>query len=373
MGALDLQGVVRQCLDRYRQDHWVSPRQQQVLTHILQCRTEALGGLEQRCDRCGYEQPQYHSCRDRHCPKCQRKASQAWSEKQKAYVLPVDYYHLVFTLPHALNGWVQLHPEVLYRLLFQCVWATLSAFGADPKRLDGQLGMTAVLHTWGRNLSRHVHLHCLVPGGALGTEGDWHPARSTYLFPIQALSRHFRGRMVSALRHSRQAGDLSRITRPGEVDAVLNALMRTEWVVYSKACLGDAEHVVEYLSDYSHRIALTDGRLEETAEEGISLRYKDYRDRSRWKMLKLTGEELIRRFLLHILPKGFMRIRHYGFLANRCRQDKLQQIRLALAVEKTPDPVLESVPTHPDPVCPRCHRGSLKALSILAPKRTEGG
>ena len=165
----DLQTVLKAGLAHYRQTHTLSPMQVKVCGHIEACRTEAMGGRRMRCDRCGYQAPHYHSCRDRHCPKCQSRACGAWCDKQLQAVLPVTYYHLVFTLPHALNAWVQLHPETLYRRLFQAVWDTLKTFGADPKRLDGQLGMTAVLHTWGQNLAQHVHLHCLVPGGALGS------------------------------------------------------------------------------------------------------------------------------------------------------------------------------------------------------------
>ncbi len=185
-----VQGILQRFLSTEHLDY----QRQKVCTHLLDCRTEALGGLSWQCDTCGAEQPRYHACRDRHCPQCQGRAPRVWSERQQGNLLPVSYYHLVFTLPHRLNGWVQLHPQVLYRLLFQAVWATLKAFGQDPKRLGRELGMTAVLHTWGQTLSQHVHLHCLVPGGALQASGHWKPARSNYLFPVKALSRHFRGK-----------------------------------------------------------------------------------------------------------------------------------------------------------------------------------
>jgi hypothetical protein len=189
----DLQTVMHEFLPGYCETHSVSPRQREVCTHIHACRTEALGGVELHCDHCDYAQPWYHACRDRHCPKCQWRATEAWCNKQCQAVLPVTYYHLVFTLPHALNAWVQLHPQLIYALLFKAVWATLKAFGADPKRLGGQLGVTAVLHTWGQQLWRHVHLHCLIPGGALDATGQWQAARGNYLFPDRALAHHFRG------------------------------------------------------------------------------------------------------------------------------------------------------------------------------------
>ncbi len=310
-----LQAVFGRFLDDYRQHHRLSPAQEKACRHIEQCRTEALGGLQQRCDRCGYDAPQFHSCRDRHCPKCQGQAQQTWCEKQQQAVLPVTYYHMVFTLPHELNGWVELHPKVIFRLLFQSVWATLNAFGHAPKRLNGSLGMSCVLHTWGQTLCRHVHLHCLIPGGALTEEGHWREARSNYLFPVRALSRHFRGRMVSALRQSANRSELHRITRPGEIDAQLDSLMKTEWVVYTKAYLKRPDTVVEYLSRYSCKTALNDRRILGTEGDKVKLCYRDYRDQNRRKVMDLDGEELIRRFLLHILPKGLMRIRHFGFLA----------------------------------------------------------
>jgi hypothetical protein len=369
----DLQSVMHQFLSGYREHHALSPRQAEVCAHIGACRTEALGGVALHCDHCDYEQPWYHACRDRHCPKCQWRATQAWCDKQCQSVLPVTYYHLVFTLPHDLNGWVQLHPEVIYRLLFKVVWATLKAFGADPKRLGGQLGVTAVLHTWGQQLWRHVHLHCLIPGGALDAAGQWHAARSTYLFSDRALSRHFRGRMVSELRRAYQRGELDRITRPGEVDAVLDRLMGVDWVVKTKPWIRKAETVVEYLSRYTHRTAISDSRIGAISEGEVEVSYKDYRDNDRWKWMQLPGEELIRRFLLHVLPKGLMRVRHYGFLANRCRKAKLAKIRELLG--QMVDEVVTDESTQAkksDWPCPKCHQGQMRIRLTLSPIRLTG-
>lgn len=290
-------------------------------------------------------------------------------------MLPVTYHHLVVTLPHDLNPWVQLHPEVIYALLFETVWATLSAFGADPKRLGGQLGMTAVLHTWGQTLSQHVHLHCLIPGGAFSDPGDWHPAKSTYLFPVRALSRHLRGGFVSRLRQNLKAGQLPRLEDPAQHEAMLSRLMAADWVVYSKPCLTHTEEVVDYLARYSHRIALTDGRILDLNGEQARLDYKDYRDGGRHKILNLSGEELIRRFLLHVLPKGFMRIRHFGFLANRCRTQRLSQIRAAIDAAPSPEPTEEAETSAPFAgyPCPACRQGRLQITAVLVPQRFEGG
>jgi hypothetical protein len=342
-----------------------------ICQRLLACRTEALGGLRWRCEHCADEQIRYHACRDRHCPQCQGRATRQWSERQRGHLLPVNYYHLVFTLPHTLNGWVELHPEVIYRLLFQSAWSTLKAFGQDPKRLGGELGMSAVLHTWGQNLSRHVHLHCLVPGGALGRDGRWKAAKGNYLFPVKALSRHFRGRMVTLLRERVQAGELHRVRRPGEVDTVLDTVMTESWVVYTKACLDHTGTVVDYLARYSHRIAITNARLLAIDDEGVTMRYKDYRDGAKQKTLWLRGEEFVRRYLLHLLPKGLMRIRHYGFLANRCRETKLAQIRPALAApeEKANGHDTERTRVDTGYPCPRCQQGRLHVVGQIAPTR----
>jgi hypothetical protein len=375
MANTSLQAVIAACLSGYAEHHPLGPHEWQVCHHILDCRTAALGGFALACDHCGDCPFLYHACRDRHGPRCQRRASEEWVERQRAAVLPVTYHHLVFTLPDTLNGWVEVHPEVIYSLLFETVWATLSAFGEDPKRLDGQLGMTAMRHTWGQTLVRHVHLHCLVPGGACGADGTWHPAKSTSLFPVRALSRHFRGGLVSRLRRAYQDGRLTRITAP-EVERVLNALMQPEWVVYAKPCLARTDTVIAYLGRYSHRIALSDRRLLNFDEEDhtVDVRYQDYRDGRRHQVMTLTGEELIRRFLLHVLPKGFMRVRHFGFLANRCRARCLTLIRTALAAPP-PEPAAEPKPTAPFDgyPCPKCRTGRLHVTAHLAPLRRGQG
>lgn len=365
-----LQAVMAASLDGYAAVHPLRPRQWQVCCHVRDCRTEALGGLSLRCDACGSEQPAYHSCRDRHCPRCQRRASADWCERQRAAVLPLPYHHLVFTLPHVLNPWVEVHDREIYALLFEAVWASLRAFAADPKRLDGQLGMTAVLHTWGQTLTRHVHLHCLVPGGALGAGGQWHPAKSTYLFPVRALSRHVRGGFVSRLRRALTEGRLQRIEDARQIEATLSALMATDWVVYAKPCITHTETVVDYLGRYSHRIALSDARVLAFEDGRTQIAWKDYRD-GRHKVMDLDGIELLRRFLLHVLPKGFMRIRHFGFLANRCRGTRLAEIRAAIAGQtKAAEPTAAAHSAAPpeDWPCPRCRRGRLHVIAEIPPR-----
>jgi len=364
--------TLQQALSRFLDPAGLDLQRRRVCGHLLACRTEAMGGMLLQCTDCAHQQPRYFSCRDRHCPQCQGRAMRQWAERQQAQTLPVRYYHVVFTLPHSLNGWVQLHPEVIHRLLFHSAWHTIRTFGRDAKRLGGAMGMSAVLHTWGQNLSQHVHLHCLVPGGALGEDGGWRTARSNYLFPVRALSRYFRGHMVSALRGAANAGELHRINRPGEVDGELHALMATEWVVYSKDCLEHTASVVDYLARYTRRIAISNARILAVGERQVTLRYKDYRDRNRNKQLVLDGEEFVRRFLLHILPKGLMRVRHYGFLANRCRARRLAQIRRALAVtEAAPDAANTACGPEPVYTCPHCRKPTMRTIGPITPRRAE--
>ncbi len=368
--CITLQGIFEQYLDDYSQIHKLDANRLKVCDHLLACHTPALGGLHYQCDHCEHEVPLYHSCRDRHCPQCQQRASKQWRDKQQQAVLPVTYYHLVFTLPHELNGWVQLHPEVIYALLFKAVWKTLKAFGSDQKYLDGKLGMSAVLHTWGQTLSQHVHLHCLVPGGALDQDQHWHPAKSNYLFPVKALSRHYRGNFVSALRQCANRGELGRVTNKGEVDTVLNQLMQKDWVVYSKHCLKQTDSIIGYLARYTHRIAISNQRIIDINQNQVRFSYKDYRD-DQHKVMALYASEFIRRFLMHILPKGLMRIRHYGILANRCRKASIKIIRQILAApaaDNQASTVSES-PTYP---CPKCRKGQLLPKYEIAPQLTWG-
>lgn len=367
---MDSPATVQGALERFLDEGALDGHRRKICGHLLACRTEALGGQRLRCDRCGEESCWYHGCRDRHCPQCQGRATRRWADRQHDAVLPVAYYHLVFTLPHPLNGWVHQHPEVIYRLLFRCAWSTLKAFGRDPKRLGGKLGMSAVLHTWGQTLIRHVHLHCLVPGGALLEDGQWKPAKGNYLFPVRALSRHFRGRMVSALRQSGEAGELLRITRTDEIARMLDDLMARDWVIYAKPCLNHTDSVVDYLARYTHRIAITNARILSVNQSGVSLRYKDYADHNRYKTMHLDGEEFVRRYLLHRLPKGFTRIRHYGFLAGCCRARDLAQIREALAVveERAEGPSTEAEHEMPAYRCPHCKIGILRLIGEILPR-----
>lgn len=387
-----LSDIIAATLPSYAKNHSLSPHQWQVCHHILDCRTEILGGALMRCDQCGHEAPWYLACRDRHCPGCQQHASDAWCEQQKASVLPVTYYHLIVSLPHELNPWIALHDRECYNLLFESVWSTLKAFGADPKRLKGQIGMTAVLHTWGQTLNRHVHLHCLIPGGGLTADGSWIPAKSTYLFPVRALSVHIRGGYVSRLRQAIKASQLPRLTDPKAIDERLDSLMNKDWNVYTKPCITYLDTVIDYLGRYTHRTALSHARLLRFENDQVDLRYKDYRD-EQYKVMTLSSEELLHRFLLHVLPKGYMRVRHYGLLANRHRKEKIEQIRSILSTQKQQLEPTESTQINDgrllndtpnsspfdDMPCPKCRQGHLHPVAVfgkngrfLIPYLTEG-
>lgn len=353
----------------------ISPQQGKVCHQILRCRTEALGGFQLRCQDCGEQQVLYHACRNRHC---QQQASEQWQQRERSNVVDAPYFHLVFTLPHELNGWVRLHPRVIYQALFSSVWETLNTLGHDPKRLNGQLGMTSVLHTWGQNLSQHVHLHCLIPGGALDAQNHWHPARSQYLFPIRVLSRLFRGKMVGQLRQAAEKERLYRVVRQGEVKQTLRLLMKKEWVVYAKSCLHKAATVVGYLSHYTRKIAISESRLLEVGEHNVSFRYQDYRDNQQ-KVMTLSGSEFLRRYLQHVLPHGFMRIRHYGWLANASRRVKLPVIRDAIARQQgLSKPVNSDTPQtlnigFEGIACPCCKTGMMRVCYSLLPTQQEYG
>jgi len=337
-------------------------QQLKVLSHLTRCQTEAAGVEVYSCDDCGYQMQSLRSCRDRHCPNCQYRSTIKWCEARRQDILPVTYYHLVFTLPSELNGWVSCYPAVIYQLLFESVWHTLSEFGRDKKRLNGQLGMLSVLHTWGQTLARHVHLHCLVPGGALGGDGCWHGAKSNYLFPVKALSRHYRGHFVSRLREAKQQGLMDKISND-KFDHMLNQLMEKSWVVYTKAATYGHDKLIDYLGRYTRRIALTPNRLIAGNDHQVSLRYRDYRDGQN-KVMTLSNEELLRRYAQHILPKGFMRIRYHGFLANAVRAEKLDEIRRALKAVK----VLfkeEKPTTKGNPCCPDCGNNHWHYVGVI--------
>jgi predicted RNA-binding Zn-ribbon protein involved in translation (DUF1610 family) len=323
----------------YRRGHrgHLSLGQLKAMSAIERCRTCELGGHKLHCDHCGTDTIAYNSCRNRHCPKCQATAAARWLERQQHDVLPVPYFHVVFTLPEPLRRIAYQNQRVIYDLLFKCVSQTLLTIAGDKRHLGAKPGITAVLHTWGSNMSFHPHLHCIVTGG--GLRGDqWIACRKNFFLPVKVLSRHFRYRFLSALRHAYNNGelhcfgDLQTLEDPEWFDEHLRPLKSTEWIVYAKAPFAGPEAVLTYLSRYTHRVAISNRRLVRTSDHGVTFRYKDYRDgKTPWRSMTIRADEFIRRFLLHILPRGFHRIRHYGLLANARRNDNLRRARQRLA------------------------------------------
>ena len=363
----------------FRSANRLIPVQYRAMAAIEACRTERLGGHVECCDACGALRYHYHSCRNRHCPKCQTLAKERWLEARRAELLPVPYFHVVFTLPHELNALAQGNPRVLYALLFESVSATLIEFGANPRWLGGEIAATLVLHTWGQTLSQHLHLHCLIAGGALGANGQWVHPRKGFLFPVKALSQVFRGKFLAALGRRFNAGELQLAASTAELaDPVaqhrfIAQFRDNDWVVYAKQPFGGPQQVLDYLGRYTHRVALSNNRLVSVNDTHVRFRYKDYAHGNRRKVLALEAHEFIRRFLLHVLPTGFMRIRHYGLIANRTKAEKLAAARTALDHQPAPQPSqAESVEAFWLRVanldlhqCPHCHAGRMLVIGPL--------
>lgn len=370
----------------YRATHRLSADQLKVMRLIEQCRTAALGGHLDRCDVCGYELPSYNSCRNRHCPKCQTLAKERWLEQRRADLLPTGYFHVVFTLPHELNTLVLSNKRTLLTLLFTAVADTLQAFARDPRwRLEGRLGFLAVLHTWSQTLLDHFHLHCLIPAGVLRPDGTWRPARNSFLFRTHSLAKAFAYRYVQLLDHCyhtgalRLVGSLAAMAAPADFNRFLNSLQAKRWIVYAKRPFAGPQHVLDYLGRYTHRVAIANHRILSIACGNVTFSYRDRSDHDRLKQMTLGAQEFIRRFLLHILPSGFMKIRHFGFLANACKATTLNRIRRQLSSqapisEPSHEPPEESVAelmlrlTAKDITrCPRCGVGRLQTVEESCP------
>lgn len=371
----ELAAVVRACAPAYRERHGLSHGEERVLRAIAACRTEAMGGHVCACDMCGAQQYHYHSCRNRHCPKCQTRAKERWLDRQRAQLLPVPYFHVVFTLPHELNALIRFNARALYSLLFETAAQTLQEFAENPRWLGGTLGFTLVLHTWSQTLMHHPHVHGLVSGGALATDGHWQPAKSGFLFPVQALSRVFRGKYLDALVTLRQHGALRVPQTLTDITAwthLLTQLRQTPWVVYLKPPLSGPERVLEYLARYTHRVALSNDRLVSVNADEVCLRYRDRARGNARRLMRLPSHEFLRRFLLHVLPVGFKRIRHYGLTANRSKATQLAACRTALHTSTPAPPQVESAAdflirqTGRDVCrCPHCPQGRLVIIHHL--------
>jgi Putative transposase/Transposase zinc-binding domain len=356
--------IVRQHGDRVLARHraWVTGQHRRVLRAIAQCRTAALGGHRDRCDQCAQPVLSYNSCRDRHCPKCLTAARNAWVAAREQELLPVGYVHIVFTIPEPLARLALVNKRVVYDLLFRAAAETLLQVAKNPKRLGGNVGGLLVLHTWGQRLQHHPHVHCVVPAGGLSPDAtQWIHARARFFLPIPVLRQVYRGKLIAGLREAFRrgrlhfSGSLAPLATDGAFRAFLRSLYRQTWVVYAKPPFGSPAHVLHYLARYTHRVAISNHRLVAVTDDTVSFRWKDYRHGSQIRTLTLDAHEFLRRFLLHVLPKRFVRIRYFGYLAPRCRTRELAQCRQALAVAPTPpnEPLAASTP-RPSWPCPRC-------------------
>lgn len=376
--GLGLAEVLRRYGADYRASHELSGVKAKVWRAIIDCRTAALGGHIETCDTCGTTRAVYHSCRNRHCPQCQTRAKEAWLAARRRELLPTPYFHLVFTLPHSLNRLIALHPKVIYEMLFAAASTTLTEFAANPRWLGGVPAFTLVLHTWKQDLSRHVHVHALVAGGALSRSGEWCEAKRGFLFPVHALSAVYRGKFIELLKQARGKGVL-----PATEDAdartwprLLEQLYRHDWVVYAKAPMGGPSQVLEYLARYTHRVAISNERILSCDDGEVAFRVRKNAEEGKRRTIRLPAATFIERFFMHVLPTGFKRIRHYGLLAPAHKAAQLARARSALDAP-TPDPVMvESVEAFMRRtmqlerwVCPHCAKGTLRVTSVLMPVR----
>jgi hypothetical protein len=359
--GFELAGVLNGHWPAVEKSAHINGWQLRTLSAIRRCRTSDLGGHVDACTACGNIRISYNSCRNRHCPKCQGKEREKWIVKREEDLLPVPYFHVVFTLPDTLNSLAMHKPKAVYDSLFSAAWQTVDAFGKDAKHLGGQTGMICILHTWGQTMQLHPHLHCIVPGGGLSKTGNWKTARNKgkYLFPVKAMSKVFRAKYVEALK--------SRI--PDLDKNLVNALFKKEWVVYAKRPFAHASHVVEYLGRYTHKIAISNHRIKAIDEQTVTFGYKDYRHEGKKQSMILDGMEFIRRFALHILPKGYVRIRHYGILSSTSKAITLPEIRKQLPEGKeSKPPDKRKVAAYNPLICTCCKTETMVTIQIL-PKR----
>ncbi|MBU1716599.1 MAG: IS91 family transposase [Proteobacteria bacterium] len=360
--------------DHFRKTHRLTSKQHSVMRDIEQCRTGELGYHVDICSSCGHEEHAYNSCRDRHCPKCQGVARRQWIQSRLSDLLPVLYYHVVFTLPHKLHPVGKYNREKIYDLLFAAASETLLQFGRDPKHLGAEVGFFGILHTWGGKLWDHFHLHFVVPGGGLTVDDQWVEPKykGKFLFPVQAMSLVFRGKFIEGLKSLYAAGELEipeemkHLKKSEQFEKWLNVLVARNWVVYAKKPFSTPEKVVRYVGRYTHKVAISNNRIIAMDDGKVRFNFRNYRNKGKWEETSLAIDEFIRRFLFHVLPKGFHRIRHYGFMANgRCKAN-LEKIRTLLQA-KTP----EEKPQETERIkCQKCMKGEMLPMKVITPFKT---
>jgi len=360
-------------------DRTPSLLERRVLRDIARCRTAALGGHVEKCDRCSHIRVSYNSCRNRHCPKCQGSAREKWLSERAGELLPVQYFHVVFTIPHEVAAISLQNRKAIYSILFETSAKTVRQVAADPRHLGAEVGFLSVLHTWGQNLEHHPHVHLIVPGGGLSKDRDtWIPARDGFFLSVKVLARLFRGKFLAALKRLHRTGklhlggDLASLENPEKFREFMMSLYEKEWFVYSKPPFGGPEHVLKYLSRYTHRVAISNSRIVSFEDGEVSFLWKDYAHGCKRRIMTLSAVEFLRRFLTHVLPPGFVRIRHYGFLSNRHRSGMIELCRKLLDVKEGSSPTKSAESStstdraEVDPPCPVCKSGRMLLVMTLA-------
>jgi hypothetical protein len=378
--TLELADIIRRhggaLLDDLRRP--VSTEQRRVLKALASCRTAALGGHVETCDHCQHQRIAYNSCRNRHCPKCQGSACARWMESRASELLPVEYFHVVFTLPDTFNALALSNQRTVYRVLFDAVAQTLLDVAANTRNLGAKVGFMAVLHTWGQNLSLHPHVHCVIPGGGLSPDGmRWISCRPGFFLPVRILSRVFRGKFISQLRKAFHAGKLAGVPDESAFERLIESSVKNDWVVHAKPPFGGPNQVLKYLSRYTHRIAISNSRLLSMDDDTVTFRWRDYAHGNQLRTMTLDASEFLRRFLLHVVPRGFMRIRHFGFLANRARSNNLELCRKLLGEQVagegagthlTVPATLPALMKQSLSCCPLCGCGRMVKGELLKPQ-----
>lgn len=349
-----------------------------TMNAIEKCRTAALGGHIEKCGTCGHIRISYNSCRNRHCPKCQGMAQGKWINARKQDLLPVKYFHLVFTIPEQLNPIAIRNQKEIYNILFKASAETLTDLGKDPKYLKAEIGFISILHTWGQTLMHHPHIHCILPGGGLSLDKKhWVYSKKKYFLPVKVLSKLFRGKFLYYLK---KAFKEQKVKFPGKINIfkeqkeflkLIDDLYKKDWVVYCKPTLENTEKVIEYLGRYTHRVAITNNRIEKIENKKVTFSWKDYKDGSKNKKMTLDADEFIRRFLPHILPDGFMKIRHYGLLSNKNRNNKLKLCKTLLDQNNEKQNTLEKATEESYKSCPCCSQGKMLTIEIFQPTKVQ--
>ena len=378
----EMADIFRRHGQHYRHKNMVNAQQYKVMKRIELCRTAALGGHVEACDQCGHTRNAYNSCRDRHCPKCQTLVKEKWLNNRKAELLPCPYFHTVFTLPHELNPLIMVNKRVMLALLFTAVKETRQVFARDPQwRIEGQLGFICVLHTWNQKLMDHVHLHCIIPAGALSFDRKrWISARKKYLFRVQSLAKEFKKRYLNKLETLYRKNSLffygraARYRDDRQFLKLIEQLRDKQWITYAKQPFGGPEQVLEYLGRYTHRVAITNNRVLAIDEACVRFSYRDRSDDNKQKVLAVSAEEFIRRFLLHVLPRGFTKIRYFGFLAHANKNNCIPLIRALIGslaaytqklVESAQEMMLRLIGVDIG-CCPKCGQGTMVAGEPIA-------